>query len=54
MSAQHCKARRHVDQMQCARCGIAWDLDDAKQRPACLTTREIFARIRAILGVKPK
>ncbi len=31
-----CKARQYSDQMQCARCGLAWDVNDS-DRPACLT-----------------
>ena len=29
-----CKAIRQGDQMQCASCGLAWDVDDV-DRPAC-------------------
>lgn len=29
-----CKAIRQGDQMQCASCGLAWDVDD-QDRPAC-------------------
>lgn len=29
-----CAARRHCDQMQCGRCGLAWDVNDA-DAPAC-------------------
>lgn len=30
-----CAAIQHSDQMQCGRCGLAWDVGDA-ERPACL------------------
>lgn len=29
-----CEARQYGDQMQCGRCGLAWDVVDA-ERPAC-------------------
>lgn len=29
-----CKARQHSDQMQCGRCGLAWDVNDPES-PAC-------------------
>ena len=29
-----CNAVRQGDQMQCGRCGLAWDVDD-KDRPKC-------------------
>lgn len=32
-----CKAIRQGDQMQCASCGLAWDVND-QDRPACRTS----------------
>jgi len=29
-----CRATRQGDQMQCARCGLAWDVKD-EDKPAC-------------------
>lgn len=31
-----CAAIQHSDQMQCGRCGLAWDVNDS-ERPACLS-----------------
>lgn len=32
-----CKARQYADQMQCGRCGLAWDMNDPDS-PACRDT----------------
>lgn len=45
-----CKARRCNDQMQCGRCGLAWDADD-EDRPPCRTARdEAMGKIREVLS----
>ena len=33
-----CKAIRQLDQMQCAQCGLAWDVDD-DDLPGCFAPR---------------
>lgn len=38
-SRRGCVARRHGDQMHCARCGLQYDVNDPEP-PRCLTTRE--------------
>lgn len=35
-----CKARQYSDQMQCGRCGLAWDVSDPEP-PECLTDKEL-------------
>lgn len=57
----NCKARQYNDQMQCGRCGLAWDVNDPEP-PACRPDhkpnwheqdrkrgREVLARLRATL-----
>lgn len=39
-----CKARQYSDQMQCAVCGLAWDMND-DDRPPCLGKDELLERI---------
>lgn len=61
MSRKNCKARQHSDQMQCGKCGLAWDVNDPEP-PACRPItqsgwaeqdrkrgREVLARLRAQL-----
>lgn len=40
-----CQAKQYSDQMQCAACGLAWDVNDPEP-PECLTCGE-KARLRA-------
>lgn len=35
--AQRCQARQQGDEMQCGRCGLSWDVNDA-DRPDCSPT----------------
>jgi hypothetical protein len=48
-----CRAWRSPDQLQCGRCGLAWDVTDPG-RPACLTPqqfgRKALAQLRAEVG----
>lgn len=56
-----CGAKRYSDQMQCGKCGLAWDVNDPEP-PACRPIkqpnwheqdrkrgREVLARLRAML-----
>ena len=38
-----CKARQYSDQMECARCGHIWDINDSDP-PECLTSKQIGNR----------
>ena len=44
-----CQARQYSDQMQCARCGLAWDVKDPEP-PKCLTPNELG--VRKLKGLK--
>lgn len=51
MDAHTCKARRMQDQMQCAACGLAWDIDDPDPPECPLENRKqrglaVFAKIK--------
>lgn len=47
---KNCEARQYSDQMQCARCGLAWDVND-HEPPACLPRRDVTVTARAdVLG----
>jgi len=37
-----CEARQYSDQMQCGRCGLAWDVNDPDE-PDCLDETELAA-----------
>ena len=46
----HRRPRRYSDQMQCAHCGKAWDVNDPSP-PPCVTVGEVTVRrIRAMLA----
>lgn len=55
----NCAARQYSDQMQCARCALAWDVNDPDP-PKCLTAEAIsrargnatLERVRAMLAPK--
>lgn len=36
MALSNCQARQYSDQMQCGRCGLAWDVNDPDP-PGCMT-----------------
>ncbi len=40
-----CKARQYSDQMQCDRCGLAWDVNDIDP-PSCLPQGRCVASFR--------
>lgn len=44
MSGGTCKARRYNDQMQCGRCGLAWDVNDPEPPPCRLEEQERVRR----------
>lgn len=49
--APRCMAVQHSDQMQCGRCGLAWDINDP-DRPACVL-RERRLTVRRQPGIEP-
>lgn len=44
-----CEARQVSDQMNCARCGLVWDMDDPDQ-PECRIKQAAEASLRAVRG----
>ena len=52
----NCKARQYSDQMQCATCGLTWDVNDPDP-PPCLTDKQRKLKrideLRRRINVKP-